>query len=73
MTLKLLLVSNSNELKVTLVESILTKKDYHPLNKHWHSLLLELFDCLERKFYHMIVADWPDCSPLILYRYWFIK
>ena len=38
------LVSNNNDFKVTLMDSLLINRDYPPLNKNKHSLPLELFD-----------------------------
>ena len=38
------LASNSNDFKVTLMESLLTHRDNPPLNKNKHLLPLELFD-----------------------------
>ena len=38
------LVSNNNDFKVTLMESLLINRDYPPLNKNKCSLPLELFD-----------------------------
>ena len=40
----LILSTNSNDFKVTLMESVLINRDYPPLNKNKQSLLLELFD-----------------------------
>ena len=39
-----ILASNSSDFKVTLIESLLIKRDHPPLNKNRHSLPLELFD-----------------------------
>ena len=39
-----ILVSNNNDFKVTLMESLLISRDHPPLNKNRHSLPLELFD-----------------------------
>ena len=39
-----ILASNSSDFKVTLIESLLIKRDHPPLNKNGHSLPLELFD-----------------------------
>ena len=36
--------SNSNDFKVTLMESLLINRDHPPLNKNKQSLPLELFD-----------------------------
>ena len=38
------LVSNNNDFKVTLMDSLLINRDYPPLNKNKYSLPLELFD-----------------------------
>ena len=40
----LILSTNSNDFKVTLMKSVLINRDYPPLNKNKQSLLLELFD-----------------------------
>ena len=40
----LILSTNSNDFKVTLMESVLINRDYPPLNKNKQSLLLEVFD-----------------------------
>ena len=39
-----ILANNSNDFKVTLMESLLTNRDHPPLNKNKQSLPLELFD-----------------------------
>ena len=39
-----ILATNNNDFKVTLMESLLTKRDHPPLNKNKQSLPLELFD-----------------------------
>ena len=39
-----ILASNSNDFKVTLMESLLINRDHPPLNKNKQSLPLELFD-----------------------------
>ena len=40
----LILASNNNDFKVTLVESLLTIRDHSPLNKNRHLLPSEFFD-----------------------------
>ena len=40
----LILSTNSNDFKVTLMKSVLINRDYPPLNKNKQYLLLELFD-----------------------------
>ena len=40
----LILESNNNDLKVTLMESLLVNRDHPPLNKNKQSLPLDLFD-----------------------------
>ena len=39
-----IMASNNNDFNVTLMEILLINKDYPPLNKKKHLLLLELFD-----------------------------
>ena len=39
-----ILATNSNEFKVTLMDSLLINRDHPPLNKNKQSLPLELFD-----------------------------
>ena len=39
-----ILTTNNNDIKVTLMESLLINRDYPPLNKNKQSLPLELFD-----------------------------
>ena len=39
-----ILTTNSNDFKVTLMESLLINRDHHPLNKNKYSLPVELFE-----------------------------
>ena len=69
----LLLASNSNEYKVTSMESLLISREHPFLNNNRYSLCLELFDDWGKLIYHVIAADWSDCSPFLPYWYFFIK
>ena len=45
-----IMASNNNDFNVTLMEILLINKDYPPLNKKRHLLLLELFDDEDHNF-----------------------
>ena len=68
-----ILASNNNDLKVTLMESLLINRDHPPLNGNRNLLRWELFDDWGTYFYYVIAVDWSDCIPLISHRYCFIK
>ena len=63
-----ILATYNNDIKVTLMESLLISRDHLPLNENKQSLPSELFDSQGTKFCHMISREIDSfcCSSFIL-------